>query len=1163
MKALSRHISTVDWLAAATLLLSAGVLLGEPAWAQSADGARPASAATQPAATQPATTQPGTRPLATQPTTIAAPTDVKTLEGLIDARLKEASADTAMDPAVRQAIVDLYTQAKANLAAAQAYDARTRNLADEAAAAPANAQALRQATTQPTTQPASAPAETALADMEAELKTLDLNLEALKNKAGAAEKSLKAVTTGQASLPAEIAKLREEADALTKKADEIRASADAETLKEAQLAANSARRQEIEAQGRFLEKRLTTSDAMAALTRAQQEYFARQMSRLQLQIAARREQVAKCREEEALRQEAKARKEVAEAANAHPVVREVVQYNLYLAQLRRGDDGLNAQLKKVPDEKKRIADDLDRLKKAHDKAQELVRTLGESDVIGLFLRNEREQIPDIRKHRIQSQQRQQKVVEVNVLLFRLEQKQAEVADPNERADALLQSAQPPIKPRYADEVRTQLVAALTTTRDTLDSLVKDERSYVTELVDLEIDETSLIREAERFRAFIDKTVLWSRSAPRLGRSEDITGSGRALAWFFSASNWRDLGAALIHGFIRSPLLAPLAALAIAALLLIRARLFSHVRALGKRANQYGPGAMLRTLRALLLTVLSAAAAPGAMLLAGLVLSRGGTGHAFAYAIGNGLMTAAAGWLPVAVVIGICRKDGLGETFFRWPTDAMRRKVRSLRWLVAVELPLLLIAAAMEYQPVREYRESLGRIACSLLLTVLGAYVAWMFWPGGKMVLDGIGRRRTGWLYRFRMIWYPLAVVVPLWLAGAAVMGYYYTTLQLSGRLLAQLWVVIALVVFQATLRKWFTVGAARLAEPPAEPVGSDTTPAKDSALPTVSEATAQVRQFADYFVVILTLVSLWVVWADVLPALGVLQDVTLWKIGAGDNAVIVSLADLALAALILLLTVIASKNTPGILEVAVLRRLRIEAGVSYAINAMVRYIIAVVGIVLTARALGVTWGHVQWLIAAISVGLGFGLQEIFGNFISGLILLFERPIRVGDVVTVGDVSGTVTQIRIRATTILDWDRKELVVPNKEFITGRLVNWTLSDTILRIVIPVGVAYGSDTRLAHELLLKAAEENPKVLKVPPSQAYFMGFGESSLNFDLRVYIGSINDFLNVRNELHLAIDDAFRKAGVEIAFPQHDVHIRSIKASLPIAERIPTQTRGPKA
>ena len=1152
MKAASRLTPVIQRLIIYVLLAAALVISAASAWAQSPAGAAPATRPATKPTTAPATA-PATQPaLATQPAAGLTPTDPKIIENMIDLRMKEVSSDAAMDEKLRQGILDIYAQAKAQLAGAHATAARTEALEKSAAVAPADTLRLKQATTQPASQPATMPVEkTALSDMEAQLKKMELDLSELKSKAGAADESMKFLARRQETLPADIGKNRDELTALREKAEAIKASADPEPLKRAQQSLNWATRRALEARGKYLETSLSTSDAMRNLLRAQQEYFARQVSLGTARTAALQASVAKKREEESKRQEQEAQEKLIQAAGEHPLVREVKAYNLYLAQLRTGPDGLDAKRRAVAQEQAKVAARLSKVNEASDKARQMVKEVGQTDVVGLFLRNERPQLPDTRQHRLQSRLRQEKMARAKLLQFQLTEKSKEISDPQTRAGQLVQSADPPIAAQYKDEVHKALVAALTDTLKALDSLIPDQQSFFNELLKLDADENHLIRRAEEFRSYIDEQILWTRSANPLS-SDDLGRAGRALAWFVSPANWRALVAAIGDRIRNSPVWAALAVLALAALMLLRHRLIARVRMLGKMANQYGPGAMARSFQTLVLAVTAAVAWPAVLLVAGWALVRAGEEGTVAFAVGNGLIMVAAGWLPIAVVIGICRKEGLGEAFFRWPTAAMRRKVRSLRWLMAIELPLLFVAASLQYQPLIEYRESLGRIACTALLAVLGAYVAWMFWPGGQLVREALGRQHGGWLYRFRILWYPLAVLTPLWLAGAAAMGYYYTTLQLSGRLLVQLWVIIALVVLQSLLRRWFTIGAARLARakqsgpPSGEAAVHGVTSAKEAQLPTVSEAAAQVRQFADYVVAALTLLGLWLVWADVLPALRVLRDIELWKVGTGPAAISVSLANAAFAVVVLVLSVIASKNIPGILEVAVLRRLRVESGARYAINALARYAIAVVGFILTAQAIGINWGHVQWLIAGVSVGLGFGLQEIFGNFISGLILLFERPIRVGDIVTVGEVTGTVTQIRIRATTILDLDRKELVVPNKEFITSRLVNWTLSDTILRVVVPVGIAYGSDTRLARQVLLKVAAENTRVLPNPPPQAMFMGFGDNALNFELRAFVASFDHFNGVRDELHTAIDDAFRKANIEIAFPQRDIHIRSIDA-----------------
>jgi potassium efflux system protein len=323
---------------------------------------------------------------------------------------------------------------------------------------------------------------------------------------------------------------------------------------------------------------------------------------------------------------------------------------------------------------------------------------------------------------------------------------------------------------------------------------------------------------------------------------------------------------------------------------------------------------------------------------------------------------------------------------------------------------------------------------------------------------------------------------------------------------------------------------------------------------------ARTRGLLHWTVLLVLAVGLWLIWSDIFPALGILKQFTLWSTTARTTEIItvngesveqvvealrpITLNNVALALVVIVLTIVAARNVPGLVEVGIRRAFDLEAGVRYAIMALSTYVIGILGLVLACAAAGVTWSSVQWLAAAMTVGLGFGLQEIFANFVSGLIILFERPMRVGDTVTVGDISGTVSRIRIRATTITDWDRKELVVPNKEFITGRLINWTLSDTVLRLVVRVGIAYGSETETAARLIREAAVEHPIILDDPKPQVLFLGFGNSSLDFELRAFVPGFESYFQTQNDLHMAIDQKFRAAGIVIPFPQRDVHVHTL-------------------
>jgi len=333
----------------------------------------------------------------------------------------------------------------------------------------------------------------------------------------------------------------------------------------------------------------------------------------------------------------------------------------------------------------------------------------------------------------------------------------------------------------------------------------------------------------------------------------------------------------------------------------------------------------------------------------------------------------------------------------------------------------------------------------------------------------------------------------------------------------------------------------------------------------LAASSSQAQKLLRTAIVITSVAGMWLIWADVFPALGVFNK-SLWhttvtvqqkyvdsdtgqtktRMVPENTPITISL--LALAILVGIFAIVAAQNVPGLIEMSLLRGLPFEAGFRYAIASMARYVILLVGFAVSLGIVGIGWAQMQWLFAAASLGLGFGLQEIFANFISGIIILFERPLRVGDVVTIGDVSGKVSKIRMRATTITNWDRKELIVPNKEFITGRLLNWTLSDQVNRVVLEVGVAYGSDTILARDLLLAAAGANEFVLTDPAPIATFEGFGDSTLNYVLRVYLPDLDNRLGVIHALHTDIERRFREANVEIAFPQQDIHVRTLPANI---------------
>jgi potassium efflux system protein len=288
--------------------------------------------------------------------------------------------------------------------------------------------------------------------------------------------------------------------------------------------------------------------------------------------------------------------------------------------------------------------------------------------------------------------------------------------------------------------------------------------------------------------------------------------------------------------------------------------------------------------------------------------------------------------------------------------------------------------------------------------------------------------------------------------------------------------------------------------------------------------------------------------SDSLLALQWMNKVTIWEVvtptETGNIIEIISLKSALSALIIFGLSLFSAKNLPGLLELLVLHRLNISTGTAYATTTLLRYLIVLSGTLIAVSTLGFNWSRLQWLVAALSVGLGFGLQEIFANFVSGIILLFERPVRVGDTITIQNLTGVVTRINTRATTILDWDKKEIVVPNKSLITDQLINWSLSDATTRIIIPIGVAYGSDLQLVKSLLIQAATQCSEISLEPPPQALFLLFGASSLDFELRVFLPQLEGRPAIKDKLNTNIEQLFRQHHIEIPFPQMDLHIRDL-------------------
>ncbi len=248
--------------------------------------------------------------------------------------------------------------------------------------------------------------------------------------------------------------------------------------------------------------------------------------------------------------------------------------------------------------------------------------------------------------------------------------------------------------------------------------------------------------------------------------------------------------------------------------------------------------------------------------------------------------------------------------------------------------------------------------------------------------------------------------------------------------------------------------------------------------------------------------------------------------------------------LIIYVTILISRGLRAFLLQEVLPTHGVEKGVQLSISRLVHYAVLTIGFIVLLRVLGFGLNQITILGGALGVGIGFGLQAIVNNFVSGLILLFESPIKVGDMIDVGTQVGEVKELGLRATTVQTFDNAEVVIPNSQLISNNVTNWTLAEKKVRVRVPVGVAYGTDISKVFEILMGCAQASPLVLSTPKPVALFLSFGASSLDFELRVWISDFNDKLIVLSELNEDIESEFQLAGIEIPFQQTDLHLRSV-------------------
>ena len=712
---------------------------------------------------------------------------------------------------------------------------------------------------------------------------------------------------------------------------------------------------------------------------------------------------------------------------------------------------------------------------------------------------------------------------------------------------------------------------LNTRRELLNQLIQRYGRFSNQLIELETISGYFLEDLQEFQSYLYGRLLWGRSVPRpiVPRFSDL---GNALVWLISPDEWTQVFIVVWQRLWEVPARG-LGVLALLSLLIAgRGRMWRRMKVLAGHAAGSGRNHYRDTLEALLHTVLLAAPLPLALHFVAEALQHSDlTVFGLAVARALGFMTLAAGLLESSRVL--LAPNGLAAAHFGWPVGL----TRSLFWpaavfMVLMQIALQFMAAGQRVTSAPElqlYNNTLGRMAFIVGMTTFGIAVLARFRPR-------LGSKELA--YRSYLYTYPATILTTLVPATLAALGFYVTALLLVYQMLRTFWLALFVLVLGGLLTRWQSLSDRR----------RERRDDSDSGLGNLAAAALQTRKLFRFVLVLVAAAGFYTIWAEAIPTLQVIKRVQIWpsvslleakasgvEIGrtAGEPSIeegsdtdtspspsipgipgggttstpaeragstSLTLWNLLQALVAIIITFGLAWNIPGLLEMILQRRTSIDAGVRIAFGTLVRYSIMILGVSISFGQLGISWSKIQWLAAALTFGLGFGLQEIVANFVSGLILLMERPVRVGDAVTIGNLQGLVTRIQIRATTITLWDCSEMIVPNKEFITSKLVNWTLSDSKRRVSVPLRIAYGSDLEKVKQTLLDVAVAHPSVLDDPAPMALLIDFGSDAIQFELRFFVDFGRGLLT-KDEIQMSVDRAFREAGIDFALPQLDIRI----------------------
>ncbi len=893
---------------------------------------------------------------------------------------------------------------------------------------------------------------------------------------------------------------------------------------------NKAKVQRAEAESDFLDLSIASTDARKDSVASQLEIAKTRQTALKERSELLTAHLKKLRANDLKKQEAAMREAARKAAMQSPALQALAAKNEDLLQRRKD---LNGYLNHIGQRYKYYQEQSEWIKKQLAEIKERVSISGFSQTAAAIMLKELRRLPHEKDLENEQDDLEEEVRATQLELYDLPQDLSDSLTVEQQFAALgiplTDEEKAWLKNNGELDVLTDL---LTQSREIVSGLRKDANAYFEALLATDSEILTTMQATEDFRDYASENILWIPSRDVMS-AQDITSFpslvGTALHEFTSILD------VIVRGPVLRSLVFLIIVLGLGALTRFWAKSTHTERQLPASINKIG-----RTLRLTVFEVYIAFLPLTFLHLLAWVFDDPQFNGNLAAALEYTATTVATATFFLVFLYRITGTNGLAQNHLRWPRFVcVRINMAVKRFLV----PALLFAFfSILLDNYAQFIDTISgtriMLLPSFILSLLALHTIFSPKHGilsrGDTVWTRTPSLRWG-LYIFFMCW-------QLFLCSLIVSGYMLGAVMLWGHTFRTLWMLALIFIIKGLVELYLEIQQWRAHQQEREELAAGQLGATQEKFGfDLDDSTRQVIGFVQWMFILLGVSA---IWADAFPSLRKLGSYPLITF---HEEPFLTLGQSGMLTLCIITTVLLARSLPRLFEILLLRRIAsIDPGSRHAFSTLIAYVVVVIGVIWASQILMIEWGNIQWLVAAISVGLGFGMQEIFGNLVAGIILLFERPIRVGDIITIGNTTGKVTRIQMRGTTIMEWDRRELIVPNKEFVTGQLTNWTLSDTLTRLTLNVGVAYGSDITQVKALLLEVVKSDPRVLKDPAPAAFFKQFNESSLDFLAFAYLGTLDDRLGVTSDLQQGIYEALNGAGIKIPFPQRDIHVIDMPA-----------------